>query len=251
MLTVSIITVSYNSENTIRETIESIINQDYPSIEYIIIDGNSKDSTMDIIRSYGSKIQRVISEPDKGIYDAMNKGIRLASGDIVGILNSDDYYVDGTIISTVAACFKEAKVDAVYSDLLYINKIKNNEKVVRYWKSGAYKKNKFLFGWMPPHPTFFVKKSVYNSYGDFNLALKSAADYEIMLRFLYKHSISCTYLPKITVKMRTGGISNASLKNRIRANKEDRRAWQINKIRPYFFTLYLKPLLKISQYFSK
>lgn len=251
MLTVSIITVSYNSENTIIDTIESVINQDYPFIEYIIVDGNSKDGTMNIIGGYGSKIQRVISEPDKGIYDAMNKGLQLASGDIVGILNSDDYYVDNTVISNVAACFEVAAVDAMYSDLLYVNTKKGVERVVRYWKSGMYNRNRFLFGWMPPHPTFFVRRSVYKSYGDFNLTLKSAADYEIMLRFLYKHSISCTYLPKVTIKMRTGGVSNASLNNRIRANREDRKAWQINNIRPYFFTLFFKPLLKISQYFSK
>jgi glycosyltransferase involved in cell wall biosynthesis len=246
---VSIITVSYNSEKTIEDTIKSVLSQDYPNIEYVIIDGASKDSTLQIVEKYQDKIAHVSSEKDKGIYDAMNKGIALATGDIIGILNSDDFYADSTVISSIVAQFTPT-IQAVYADLVYVDANDTN-RITRLWKSGNYKQGDFKKGWMPPHPTFFVKSECYQKYGNYSLQLKSAADYELMLRLIHKEQIKINYLPKVIVKMRTGGASNASLKNRIRANKEDRMAWQMNGLKPGLFTFIRKPISKIIQFIRK
>ncbi len=247
---VSIITISYNSAETIEDTIKSVVSQDYPNIEYIIIDGASKDATLSIVDKYKDKIAKVISEKDKGIYDAMNKGVQNATGDIIGILNSDDYYYDTTVISEVVRLFEQEKTDGLYADLVYVDRA-DSEKIIRYWKSGKYTLGKFLKGWMPPHPTFFVKKEVYTHFGLYNTDLRSAADYEFMLRVIHKHKISLTYMPRVLTKMRVGGMSNVSLKNRWRANMEDRRAWKINGIKPRWYTLTVKPLSKLFQFLNK
>ena len=246
---VSIVTVAYNSEKTIEDTIQSVIKQDYPDMEYIIIDGGSKDGTMDIVNRYADQIDIIISEPDKGIYDAMNKGVAKATGHIVGILNSDDFYIHEKIITKITRTFTR-KTDAVYADLVYVDQ-ENTDKVMRKWISGEYQSGAFIKGWMPPHPTFFVKKEVYEKFGSYSLDLRSAADYEFMLRVIHKHGIRLKYLPEIAVKMRAGGESNASLKNRIRANKEDRLAWEMNDIKPGKLTFLRKPLSKISQFILK
>lgn len=244
---VSILTVVYNGAATIRHCIESVLGQDYPDIEYIIVDGNSKDGTQEIVQSYGDKIARFLSEPDAGIYDAMNKGIQLATGDVIGILNADDFYAYPSVISEVAGVLASSNADASYGDLEYIDA--NDATVVRRkWVSGAYKVGAFLNGWMPPHPTFFVRKEVYNTHGRFRLDLGSAADYELMLRFVHRENIKLAYLPKVLVKMRAGGVSNSTLKNRIAANRNDRLAWKINNLKPRFYTLWLKPLRKIIQF---
>jgi glycosyltransferase involved in cell wall biosynthesis len=245
---VSIITVAYNSSKTIKETIDSVITQSYKNIEYIIVDGASTDGTVELVKSYGSQIAKFVSEKDKGIYDAINKGISMATGDIVGILNSDDVYTHKDIIKNIVDTFEQKGVDAVYGDLQYVSP-EDNSKVVRYWKSGSYNRNKFIYGWMPPHPTFFVKREVYEQYGTFDLSLKSAADYELMLRFLYKNSISAAYIPEVMVWMKTGGQSNASLINHFLGNMEDRQAWIKNNLNVYFFTTLLKPLRKLPQFF--
>lgn len=247
---VSIVTVVYNGSATIADAIRSVVAQSYPDIEYIVIDGASKDATLDIVRSFGNSVTRLVSEKDKGLYDAMNKGVGMATGDIIGILNADDFYLDGEVIAKVVRRFQDAACDGVYGDLLYVDPV-DTDKIVRTWKSGQHYSNSFLYGWMPPHPTFFVKRTVYEKYGNFNLTLKSAADYEIMLRFIYKYKIKLAYLPEVIVKMRTGGTSNSSLKNRLRANGEDRMAWQINGLKPLFFTTWLKPIRKISQFIIK
>lgn len=247
---VSIITIAYNAEETISETIKSVINQDYENIEYIIVDGASKDKTCEIIKSFGFKVSKFISEKDNGIYDAMNKGLALATGEVIGILNADDVYADTKVISDVVAKMQAEKTDSLYADLVYVKREDTN-KITRYWRSGKYTKGKFLKGWMPPHPTFFVKREIYEKYGNFNLNLKSASDYEIMLRFLHKHEISVSYLPRVTTKMRVGGQSNVTLKNRIKANREDREAWKINGLKPGVFTLVRKPLSKVGQFFRK
>ncbi|MFP5040686.1 glycosyltransferase family 2 protein [Parasediminibacterium sp. JCM 36343] len=248
-ITVSIITATYNSAATIADTLHAVQSQTYPHIEHIIVDGLSTDNTIQLVKSSNHK--GIITEgKDAGIYDAMNKGIGLANGEIVGILNSDDFYPDATVIEKVVALFKETGCDAVYGDLVYVDAI-DTAKIKRNWVSGAYKRDNFLYGWMPPHPTFFVKKEVYYQYGLFNISLWGAADYELMLRFLYKHSISVAYLPKVLVHMRAGGQSNHSLFNRLRANREDRKAWRLNGLKPYWYTLLLKPLRKISQFFIK
>jgi len=246
---VSIITVTYNSEATIRNTLSCIAQQDYPDIEHIIIDGLSDDSTLKIVQNF-PHVAKVISEKDEGMYDAMNKGIATASGEIIGILNSDDVYANNEVISTVVSAFNNDKADVCYADLQYVNQ-QNLDKVVRTWKSGNFSGKSFYWGWMPPHPTFFVRKEVYEKSGLFNTKLKSAADYEIMLRILLKYKMSASYIPQVIVKMRAGGKSNASFSNRIKANKEDRLAWKLNGLRPYFFTLYLKPLRKVSQFLTR
>ncbi len=247
---VSIITVCFNSEQTIEDTIQSVIHQDYSKIEYIILDGKSTDKTIDKVKSYGDKIDVFKSESDKGMYDALNKAIDLCTGEIIAILNSDDVYADEKVISDVVNVMVRDKTDAVYADLVYVDK-NNLDKVTRIWKSGKYSRNSFLYGWMPPHPTFFVKKEVYEKHGKFNIELVSAADYELMLRLLHKYDVNTSYLPRVIVKMREGGLSNQSLYNRIRANKEDRLAWEINQLKPLPFTMLIKPIRKVGQFFVK
>ena len=178
----------------------------------------------------------------------MNKGLALATGDIIGVLNSDDFYCSNDVIENVVRAFQENETDCLYGDLNYVDPI-DTSKIVRKWRSGAYLRENFLKGWMPPHPTFFVKKSCYDSFGTFDTQFKSAADYELMLRFLFKESCSAQHLPKVMIHMRAGGVSNVSLKNRIRANREDRLAWKINGLKPKWFTLLRKPLSKLTQYF--
>ena len=243
---ISIITATYNSATTVEYTLQSIQQQTYPAIEHIIIDGFSNDNTLEIVKSF-SHIHTIISERDSGIYEAMNKGIAIATGDIIGILNSDDIYIGNDVLESVAAVFQNKDVDVCYADLQYVQS-HQDKKVVRKWESGNFSEKLFYWGWMPPHPTFFVKKEVYEKVGVFNTTLKSAADYELMLRILLKNKMSAYYIPRIIVSMSTGGMSNASIWNRIKANKEDRLAWKLNGLRPYFFTLYLKPLRKISQF---
>ena len=247
---VSIITVCYNSAKTIEDTIQSVINQTYENIEYIIVDGLSTDNTLEIVNKYKDQIATIVSEKDAGLYDAINKGIGLATGEIIANLNSDDFYIDNNVIADVVAKMEETKSDTLYADLYYVDAIDTN-KVVRNWVSGAYKKGMFFKGWMPPHPTFFVRKSVYENYGKFNLELKSAADYEIMLRFIHKYECSISYLPRVVVRMRIGGVSNVSIKNRLKANREDKRAWEMNELKPKPYTLIFKPLSKVLQFVKK
>jgi glycosyltransferase len=246
---ISIITATYNSSATVADTLDCIRRQDHPDIEHIIVDGGSKDETLEIVQRF-PHVARMVSGKDKGIYDAMNKGIGLATGDVIGILNSDDIYTDETVLSQVAKAFADDLVMTVYADLQYVYPDDLN-RIQRTWKTGRFKKRNFYYGWMPPHPTFFVRREVYDRAGLFNLELRSAADYELMLRILLKMEMTAQYIPKVIVKMRAGGMSNASLLNRLRANKEDRMAWKINGLRPYFFTLYLKPVRKISQFFIR
>ncbi len=247
-LKISIITISFNAAETIETTIQSVVSQDYKNIEYIIQDGLSKDNTIEIANKYKDKIAQINSEKDKGLYDAINKGISHATGDVIGLIHSDDFYIDGKVISKIAGLFDKTGADAVYADLYYVDREDTN-KIKRKWKSGLYKEGMFLKGWMPPHPTFFVRKEIYNKYGLFTTELKSAADYELMLRFIHKHKIKLAYFPEYIVKMRVGGVSNQNVANRINANNEDKKAWEMNGLKPYFYTLYLKPIRKIKQFF--
>ncbi len=246
---ISIITATFNSAATIRDTLECVSRQDYNNVEHIIIDGGSTDETLDIVRQF-PHVNKIISEKDEGIYDAMNKGITACSGDIIGILNSDDIYADNRVISLVASTFATPQVMACYADLQFVQR-DNLDKVVRTWKAGNYNRRSFYYGWMPPHPTFFVRKEVYDKAGIFNKSLKSAADYELMLRILLKYEIPAHYINKVIIKMRVGGMSTASFKNRIKANMQDRMAWKINNLSPHPFTLYLKPVRKLGQFFKK
>lgn len=244
---ISIITVSLNSVNTIEDCIISVVNQSYKNIEYIIIDGGSIDGTLDIIKKYESKISFWISEKDYGIYDAMNKGINSATGGIVGIINSDDFYANWSVIKEIVEFMSKEKVDSCYGDLTYVDR-KNTNKIIRFWKSGKFRKSKFKIGWMPPHPTFFVKKQIYEKYGLFNLKFYMGADYELMLRLLYKHNISTVYIPKVLVKMRTGGENRPSFINVINNGISCYHAWKANGFRPKIIIFLLKPLLKVSQF---
>lgn len=245
---ISIITITYNSEDTLRDTIDSVLSQSYSNIEYVIIDGNSKDKTMEIIRSYGNKIHKVISEPDKGLYDALNKGLRIASGDVVGFLHSDDVFASNNVIKTITEVFESYNVDSMYGDLIYVNKTDMNN-IVRLWRAGKFKIKKMLFGWMPPHPTFYVKREIYEKYGGFNLSYKIAADYENMLRLLVRNRISTFYLPMFIVKMRLGGESNRSFLNIIKKSTEDVKAIKNNGFILHLIpALFFKNFSKIKQY---
>ncbi len=257
----SIITTAYNAASTISSCLESSKQQTYPT-EHIIIDGASTDGTVEIIKKYIPAITTLISEPDQGIYDALNKGIKLATGEVIGILHADDMYAGQGVLAKVAKVFQDPFVHSCYGDLIYVAEQESGDgpeaagdkekfRTIRYWKSGEFKPEKFYWGWMPPHPTFFVRRAIYEKYGLFNLNLGTAADYEIMLRFLLKHRISTRYIPEVLVKMRTGGVSNASLENRIKANKMDRQAWRVNGLMPYPWTLWMKPARKIGQYFLR
>jgi glycosyltransferase involved in cell wall biosynthesis len=245
----SVITVTYNSAETLQDTIDSVAKQSYNDIEHIIVDGLSTDGTLDIIQSNPS-IARYVSEKDEGLYYAMNKGVEMAEGDIIAILNSDDVYADVDVVKDMVQAFESQEVEAVYADLCYVDE-KDLSKVVRYWRSGAYNRAKFRRGWMPPHPTLFLRKEVYQQYGLFNTTLRSAADYEIMLRFLYKQRINVGYLPRVTVLMRMGGNSNQSFKHRLKANKEDQRAWELNQLKMPVLLPLLKPLRKLPQFLLK
>jgi glycosyltransferase involved in cell wall biosynthesis len=246
---ISIITVCYNSESTIKDTISSVANQDYPEIEHIIVDGASKDATMDIVRLSPS-VTRYVSEPDSGIYDAMNKGIGMATGNIVGTLNADDFYADDGVLAEVARVFADPAVDACYADLVYVAQNDPN-KTLRYWKSRNFKPGMFRYGWMPAHPTFFVRKSVYEKYGGYDLGYKLAADFELTMRFMETHAISTHYVPQTWIKMRMGGATNRSIWNVIKGNMESYKACRRNglKVSPLF--PLIKVLSRIPQFFSR
>ena len=217
---ISIITVVLNGEWTIKDSIESVINQDYQNIELIIIDGGSLDRTIAIAKSYNKYLSALISEPDKGIYDAMNKGLKIATGEIIGFLNSDDYYANNHIISKVVKEFKsDITMDACYSDLIYVDR-HDTSKTIRYFKSNQFKKGSFSKGWCPPHPTFFVRQSVYQRLGVFDLNYHIASDVDLMMRFLEIYKIKSHYIPEVFVKMRMGGTTNKSLKNIWQQNRE-------------------------------
>lgn len=247
--TISVITACRNCAHTLEHAIASVASQNGVQPLHHVVDGGSTDGSLAIIQS-SPKISNFLTEPDNGLYDAMNKGIRLAEGDVIGILNADDFYSSPLILQRVAQVFEDESVAACYGDLCYVSG-EYSRKIVRYWRSGPYVYRKFYWGWMPPHPTFFVRRSIYERYGGFNLSLGSAADYELMLRFLLKYQIKTVYIPEVLVCMRIGGVSNASMANRIKANRMDRKAWLINGLRPYPWTLWCKPLRKLHQYFVR
>lgn len=238
---VSIITVSYNSAETIRDTIESVLEQSYEDIEYIIVDGNSKDETMDIVTSYGDKVTKVLSEPDKGIYDAMNKGVSLATGDIIGILNSDDFYETNNAIKDVVEHFKtNLEADVAFGDVVFVEP-SNLNKVVRYYSSKKFKAAKLRFGWMPPHPATFIKKSAYDKYGLYKLGYKISADYEMFVRLLMVEKVKFARIDRVIVRMRSGGASTDGIKSSLILNQEIVRACRENGV----YTNLLLVLLKI------
>lgn len=248
---ISIITACYNSEKFIEDTIKSVLEQDYPNIEYLIIDGNSKDKTLEIIKKYEPEFKgrmKWISEKDKGIYDAMNKGIRMATGDIVGLINSDDFLANKNIISKLVEKFNERNYEAVYGDLDFISE-DDKTKIVRKWKSKEYVDGMFKRGWHPAHPTLYIKKSVYNQVGEFSLDYKIAADFDLMLRVFEKYGVKSGYLPTIMVKMRIGGASTSGMESKKIIAKECSMAWKKNGLKkPILFDIF-RLTRKINQLF--
>ena len=248
---ISLITVTYNSERTLRDTIQSVLNQTYSDIEYIVIDGLSKDCTVDIIREYEPLFQGRLkwkSEKDNGLYDAMNKGISMSTGDIVGIINSDDFYHRRDIISKIVETFQNKKIQAAYGDVRFVNP-DNLGKTVRYYSSGSFSLRRFRYGFMPAHPTFFTYRKYFEEFGYYKTDYRIAADYELLVRFLHTHQLKTAYIPLDFMKMRTGGISTASIKSNIILNKEIVRACGENGIWTCMPLLFLKYFIKIFELF--
>ncbi len=250
MPSISIITATYNASGTLRDNLECVQHQNI-QVEHILIDGDSTDGTIGLLERYKEKKGiSYLSEPDNGMYDAINKGIRMATGEVIGLLHADDFYADKLVLQSVANVFENENVDSCFGDLKYVNQ-DNPEKIVRLWQAGRCTKKKFYWGWMPPHPTFFVRRSIYEKLGGYRLDMGTAADYELMLRFLLKHQISTVYIPQVLIKMRTGGVSNISLINRINAHRMDSKAWKVNGLKPYPWTIPMKPVRKITQWFTR
>jgi len=247
---VTLITATYNSQKHLEDCILSVISQRYHDIEHIIIDGKSKDNTIAIIKKYEKHIAKWISETDRGMYDAINKGMEMATGDVIGILNSDDMLASEDVIDIIVEAFKEKKVDSIYGDLEYVDPTETN-KIYRIWKGKPYRRSLFKTGWMPAHPTFYFKRELLSKYGGYETHYFSAADYEFMARYLYKFKISAWYIPKLIVKMRRGGQSNSNIRMRLRANRRDYLAMKRNNIPFAFIVSILKPLSKLHQYYRK
>ena len=245
-MSITLITPVWNNAETVTDCIHSI-NRQTLKCQHIIVDGGSTDGTLAIIEQHRARDAIVVSGPDEGMYDAINKGLRIATEEIVGVLNSDDSYANDEILAKVSTAFADPSIDACYGDLLYVER-DNTKKVVRNWKSGEYNRKKFYNGWMPPHPTFFVRRKLYEEYGGYRLDMGSAADYELMLRMLLKHKLRTTYIPEVLVRMRNDGMSNTSLKNRLKANRKDKQAWHVNQLQPKPWTIIAKPVRKLGQW---
>ena len=245
---ISIITCVLNNSNLIKKNLNSFQNQTYRNKEHIIVDGGSIDGTLEIIKKSKKKNLILSTSSDKGIYDALNKGIDLSSGDIVGILHSDDFYKNKKILTTIVNTFKNTNADLIYGDLVYVSK-KSPFKVLRYWKAGKYLKKNIYNGWMPPHPTVFLKKNVFNKIGKYKIDYKISSDYDFLIRVLVKKNIKKIYVPRILVNMRVGGKSNNSFKNLIKKSIEDFKIIKKNKIGG-IFTLINKNYSKLSQFLN-
>lgn len=240
---ISIVTVVYNCVNTIEGCIKSVLDQDYDDVEYIIVDGASKDGTVDVINKYKDQIAHFVSEKDKGIYDAMNKGVKMATGDIVGILNADDFFYSNDTLSKIAAAFKnDEQLDATIADIVFVNE--DNTKILRHYNARKWRPSKFAWGFMPPHPSFFCKRHLFDKLGLYKTDYKIAADYELLIRFLYVNKINFRYLPIVTTRMRMGGVSTKNLNSIITLNKEIKRACEENNLGTNFLKIYTKYIFK-------
>jgi glycosyltransferase len=246
---ISIISPSLNSANVITDCIGSVQEQG-DNIEHLVIDGHSTDGSLEIIQSTGGANLRVLQQPPAGIYSAINAGILAASGEIIGILHADDFYAMPDVLKQVATAFEDPSIESCYGDLCYVD-AENPSRIVRYWRAGEFHVSSFRNGWMPPHPTFFVRRQVYEALGLYRTDLGTAADYELMVRLLVKHRIKTEYIPNVLVKMRTGGSSNVTWRARLQANRNDRRAWKVNGLNPYPWTTLAKPLRKIGQWWNR
>jgi glycosyltransferase involved in cell wall biosynthesis len=249
---ISIISPSLNSAAVITDCIRSVAEQTHVA-EHLVIDGHSADGTIDVARDVarnaGADLQ-IIQDAPAGIYAAVNAGIAASRNEVVGILHADDFYDSPGVLQRVAAVFEDEAVDACYGDLLYVDG-SNPSRIVRYWRAGDYQPGRFLNGWMPPHPTFFLRRKIYDQFGLYRTDLGTSADYELMVRLLVKHGVNVRYIPHVLVHMRTGGLSNVSWRARLKANQMDRRAWQINGLNPYPWTTFVKPLRKVGQWWTR
>lgn len=244
-LKISVITVCYNAAGTIERCIQSVLAQQYAGLEYIIIDGGSTDGTLDIIGRYARHIHRLVTGPDNGIYHAMNKGLALAGGKVIGTLNADDYFAGNDVLAKIEQAFTTTNCDMLYGDLDFVDA---QGKVTRKWRSGEYKPGSFNYGWMPPHPTFYVRRELFTQSGNYNPDYGSAADYELMLRFMHRQKVGVYYLPVVMISMQIGGVSTGGIKNRLAAWRNDYKAMRSNGVIMPLLALLLKPFRKIQQY---
>jgi glycosyltransferase len=245
---ISIITPSLNSASAIGDCIQSVAEQ-AEDAEHLVVDGHSTDGTPEFVRSLNTRV-RVLSEPATGIYPAINAGVRASRGDIIGVLHADDFYASDNVLGRVRVVFTDPSVDACYVDLCYVDQARPT-RIIRYWRAGDNRPGRFRNGWMLPHPTLFIRRRIYEKYGLYRTDLGTAADYELMVRFLVKHRIDAAYLPEVLVHMRTGGASNVSLKARIEANRMDRKSWKVNDLKPWPWTTIAKPLRKVGQWWRR
>lgn len=256
----SVITAVRNNKESLSRAVTSLREQSFKDFEHIIVDGASIDGTFELIKDLADEKTKWISEPDNGIYDAINKGIKMASGEIVCLLHSDDTFAEPDVLEKAAQIFNDSQPDAVYGDLLYVSSkkkevnslnIEDSIKVIRWWKSGDYNYNNLRYGWMPPHPALFVKRQVYENFGMFDTSLKISADYDIILRFFWNKKISAVYLPKVITRMSVGGTSNKSIGNIITKSREDYIAMKRNGMPFPFFTLVCKNFRKLPQFLAR
>lgn len=248
-LHISVITAVLNRAATLEAALRSVHGQAWPNVEHVVIDGGSTDGSLDILRQHQSRIANLVSEPDSGIYDALNKGIRAATGDVVGFMHADDEFATPEALARVAQAFEDPAVDAVYGDLVYVKK-DDTSQVVRYWRAGDYQRSQLAHGWMPPHPTFYVRREVYSRFGGFDTRYRIAADYENMLRILWSGSVKASYIPQVLVRMRVGGISNMSFFNVLHKSREDYAALRQNGIGG-LQALLLKNVTKLPQFVAR
>lgn len=247
---ISIITVCYNAEAHIDETLRSVVMQDHRDIEHIVVDGGSSDGTMAKVERYREVLAHVLSERDKGVYDAMNKGLRLATGEVVAFVNAGDMIARRDVLSAMVKEFERNDADVIYGDALMVDP-EDITKVKRYWRGGDYDRENFRKGWMPPHLGTYIRRSAYQRFGHFREDLKVSADYELMFRFLYKHRLRARYVPKVLVRFRLGGVSNRSLAHVWRANLEVFKAWKLNGEQVSPLIVVRKPISKLWQYFKR
>jgi len=247
---ISVITICHNAADTIVDTLRSVAEQTYPYVEHVIIDGGSTDGTLELIKQYGAHTALVISEPDNGIYDAMNKGWQYATGDVIAFLNADDTYMHTNVLQEVAETMADSQYDACYADLLYVGR-DNTERIIRYWKGGGYKAGNCLKGWMPAHPTFFARREVFERAGGFDTHYQRQADFELMLRWFEVYRIRALYIPRIWTRMRMGGVSNNSLLGIIKGNIEAYRACRVLEFKVTPFFIVRKIASRIPQYWRR
>lgn len=246
---VSIITVVYNNEDYIADALESVQSQNYDKIEHIVIDGGSTDNTLDIINLYQDKIDILVSEKDKGVYDALNKGIALSKGDIVGILHSDDLFADEFVVSDTVKKLQEDKAELAFSDLMIVSR--KTRKAIRYYRSGFFKRWMLRIGWMPPHPTCFIKRSLFHEIGEYDLNFKIAGDFDFFVRAFYRRKITWTHLNRISVLMRSGGLSNMGIASKALTANEIQLALNKNGVLSFKFFQLARYAIRAIEFLSK